>query len=245
MSPETEPVVAPTDSGLDLNARPVEPAAWQYLKRTGLLRHIRWGALVTLAEAANRQLTLAEVEETIALRSGSLSCGNCGKQFEEPVVLTVKNTGDPNAVIVPPLTPEMSAHVGRTKAGNIRFQGATFIIPNEKGEEEPRSFCGPLYFNRVREDGTVSQVWDARSCLGIAMKAAAEAAKEKAPEGTKPFVPAPLTSNHAEEILRAKAAARDRRTARRANIEASVTVTRENMKNLFRGRARVSGGSNR
>ena len=227
----------------NLNSRPCEPDAYQHLKESGLLRHIRWSALVTLAKAAGRPLNLEDFQ-TIASRSGSVSCANCGKQFEEPMVLLVKNQGDPTLPLVPGLTQAMSAHIVRTNSGNLRFQGATFLLPNENEEMEAKCFCGPLYFNRTRDDGSVAQDPDRRSCLGLAMRAAEEAAsaalseKEKS-DGVRAFVPAPLTFSHAEDILRAINAAKQNRDRRRADAQRDVEARREGVRTLFEGAKKV------
>lgn len=231
---EAEAEVALTAAEVDLAKRPLTREAYQYLKESGLNRHIRWDALVTLATAASRQLNLAEVSQTIASRCGRVVCALSGEEFDEPMVLVVRRDADPTLPTVPGLTPEMSAHVARTKAGNIRFQGASFIVVGENGEEEIRSYSGPLYFLRKNADGSVTPLWDRVSPLGNAMRAQKEVAEaalseEEKARGAKGIVPLPLTRDHAETILAAKQAAKDRSARRRAEADEA----RESMKAAF------------
>lgn len=225
ISGQDNPVV--DSSAVNLRTRPFEPEAFRYMKENGFLRHGRWDGFVILANAAGRQITLEEAE-VLAHPGGLLICSNpnCGKQFEEPNVMVVRRDADLSADPLPDLPTAMSAHIARLKNGNIRYQGATLIVGGAT-----HSFCGPRYFNRAREDGAVSQIWDNKSCLGFAMKevkAAAEAAlsDEQKKGGAQISVPPPLESSHAETILRAMTRSGNRSADRRREDEERLATQR-------------------
>lgn len=215
---DTTPAV---EKSINLFRHPLTSEAYQYLKGTGLIYHVRWNSLVALAKAAGRQVSLDEAKNLIATTGSEVTCESCGKAFAEPNVLTFNREPNSENPRVPELPAEMSAFVHFTKGGDMKFQGATIIVADGNGGERAISLCGPLYFNRVNlQTGAVGQIWNDKSCLGLSMKAQKQAVEAQmgitpeSAEDAKKFVsvvvPAPLTREHAERILAAKKARQEK-----------------------------------